>query len=428
MPAMAKVVVVGAGFCGLSAATALKDAGVDVVVLEARDRVGGRVEARQNGLGETVDTGGQFICQDMPAVMALARQHGKTLVTSNFDGDYVAQPAMTRKDAERAYNGSAALRERMNRISPDDPDIAGVTVAEWLEPQNEPADVRAAFRSMVEGLWCLGVDVLPMWYLIDNDRRITNEVGELQYSLAETMHSLADDLARELGERVRLATSVTRIEHGPEGVRVVTGRETLAADAVLVAVPPVMASRIDYASALPPALVRALGAWRSGTVIKVLIRYRRAFWRDRGQSGMAMWREPPGLFAFDLSRDAALPELAFFIGGPLAIEWSARGTEAQRAEVAARLVAALGPEAGDMLDVTIRDWSGDRWSGGAYSDLVVDIEARDAEAVLRAGAPPLFFASSELSPSFPGYIEGAIVAGRQAAAEIIASLSGRQHG
>ncbi len=88
--------------------------------------------------------------------MALARAHGKTLVESNFDGDYVAQPAMTRKDAERAYNGSAALRERMNRISPDDPEIAGMSVADWLQAQDEPVDVKAAFRSMIEGLWCLG--------------------------------------------------------------------------------------------------------------------------------------------------------------------------------------------------------------------------------------------------------------------------------
>jgi monoamine oxidase len=428
MPRMTKVVVVGAGFCGLSAATELKAAGVDVAVLEARDRVGGRVEARPSGLGEPVDTGGQFICQDMPEVMALAKKHAKTLVESNFDGDYVVQPAMTRRDTERTYDGSAALRERMNRISPDDPDIEGMSVTAWLKAQDETADVKAAFRAMIEGLWCLDIDILPIWYLIDNDRRITNEVGELQYQLTETMFSLAEDLVRDLGERVRLATPVTRIEHGPDGVRVVTERETVAADAALIAVPPVMASRIDYAPALPPKLAHALGAWRSGTVIKVLVRYERAFWRERGRSGMVMWREPSGLFAFDASRDAWHPQLAFFVGGPLAVEWGRLGEAALRAEVKARLVAALGPEAGAVLDMTIRDWSGDRWSGGAYSDLIVDIQARDAEAVLRAGAPLLFFASSELSPSFPGYIEGAIVAGREAAAKVIARLGARAAG
>jgi monoamine oxidase len=221
---------------------------------------------------------------------------------------------------------------------------------------------------------------------------------------------------------------VTRIERGSEWVRVVTERETIAADAALVAVPPAMAARIAHVPALPPALTDALGAWRSGAVIKALVRYDHAFWRDRGQSGMVMWREPPGLFAFDLSRDPAQPQLVFFIGGPLAFEWGRRGEAALRAEVEARLVAALGPEAGRMRDLTIRDWTGDRWSGGAYSDLVVDMRARYAEDALRAGAPPLFFASSELSPSFPGYIEGAIVAGRQAAAEIAASLGGRLGG
>ena len=60
----------------------------------------------------------------------------------------------------------------------------------------------------------------------------------------------------------------------------------------------------------------------------------------------------------------------------------------------------------------MRDWSYDQWSGGAYSDLIMDIEARDAEAVITAAAPPLHFACSEISPEYPGYIEGAIVAGR----------------
>jgi monoamine oxidase len=420
-----KVIVVGAGFCGLAAATELREAGIDVTVLEARDGVGGRVEAQTNGLGETIDTGGQFFCEDMPEVMALARRHGKTLVESNFHGDYVGQPNMSEGALARAYNGSAALRDRMNLISPDDPALTGLSVAAWLKRQDEPAEVKAAFRSMVEGLWCLDIDVLPVWYLIDNDRRITNDAGELQYQLAETMHSLAADLAGDIGDRVRLATPVDMVERGPDGVRVTAGGGSFVADAVLVAVPPMTASRIAYAPALPQALARALGAWRSGSAIKIFIRYERAFWRATGRSGMVMWREPHGLFAFDSSRDAAHAQLVFFVGGPLAIAWRRLGAEALRAEVTARLVAALGLDAGDMLDMTIRDWSDDRWSGGAYSDLIVDMQARDAEAVLRAGAPPLFFASSELSSSFPGYIEGALVAGREGAARMLVALAGR---
>ena len=71
----------------------------------------------------------------------------------------------------------------------------------------------------------------------------------------------------------------------------------------------------------------------------------------------------------------------------------------------------------------MRDWSDDAWSGGAYSDIIADIDATSAETMVRNGMDNIRFASSELSPSFPGYIEGALVAGRQAAAEILEILA-----
>ena len=76
-------------------------------------------------------------------------------------------------------------------------------------------------------------------------------------------------------------------------------------------------------------------------------------------------------------------------------------------------------------DMLLLDWTHDPWSGGAYSDLIVDMAATDAEEVLREGLPRLAFACSELSPSFPGYIEGAIVAGRAAATRIMAGPVGQ---
>ncbi|TGT33223.1 FAD-dependent oxidoreductase, partial [Mesorhizobium sp. M8A.F.Ca.ET.165.01.1.1] len=94
---------------------------------------------------------------------------------------------------------------------------------------------------------------------------------------------------------VRLGTPVTRIEHGLGGIRAVTEKGTVEARAVLVAASPVMASRIAFSPPLPDALVAALGAWQGGTVIKIVVRYSRAFWRDKGLSGMVMWRDVPGL-------------------------------------------------------------------------------------------------------------------------------------
>ncbi|RUZ83163.1 FAD-dependent oxidoreductase, partial [Mesorhizobium sp. M7A.F.Ca.US.003.02.2.1] len=86
------VVIVGAGFTGLSAALEMKKAGIDFILLEARDRVGGRVESRLNGLGERIDSGGQFLCEDMPELMAMVEARGKTLVETHVDGDFITQP------------------------------------------------------------------------------------------------------------------------------------------------------------------------------------------------------------------------------------------------------------------------------------------------------------------------------------------------
>ncbi|PBB68473.1 monoamine oxidase [Mesorhizobium sp. WSM4312] len=416
------VVIVGAGFTGLSAALELKQAGIDFVLLEARDRVGGRVEAVRNGLGERIDSGGQFLCEDMPEVMALAKARGKTFVETYVEGDFTTHPSMRPKDAKQTYHGAMAIRERMNGVEPDDPSIAGMSVATWLEQQPDPIDAKTAFRSMIEGLWCLPMDKVPLWHLIDNDRRITNEVPELQYSLRETMQSLAEDLAGDLGDRVRLGEPVTRVEHWSQGVRVVTGNGVIQARQVLVALPPATAAKLAFAPALPATLAKALGVWESGAVIKILVRYPKPFWREQGLSGMVMWRDLPGLFACDASRDAEHAALVVFVGGPLAFRWRALSDAALRAEVTARLVAALGPGAADSEDFSQRDWIHDRWSGGAYSDLIVDATARDAERTILAGAPPVHFAASELSPSFPGYVEGAIVAGRIAARNIVAEL------
>lgn len=414
---MHDVIIIGAGFTGLTAALELKRRGKDVVVLEARDRVGGRVESQVNGLGERVDTGGQFACDDMINVMALLREHGHALVSPAFEGRDVSVPPTSSQSLDRARQGAMELRDRYVGMDPDDPAIAGLTVAAWLASQPEDADQKAAFRSMLEGLWCQPIDAVPLWYMIDNDRRITNEQFELQHFPARTMHALAEDMATELGDRLRLSMPARRIEWSADGVTVTTPGGVVEARAAIVALPPSMAARLDYSPALPAPLAHALSVWRSGSVIKLFIRYERPFWRDKGLSGVVMFRDPAGLFACDTGTPER-PGLTGFIGGPSALEWRKRGAQGVRDGFLAHLAGALGPEAATPLDVLIRDWSHDQWSGGAYSDLILDMDARDAEAVIAAGCPPIMFACSEISPEYPGYVEGAIVAGRMVAEKV----------
>ena len=279
---------------------------------------------------------------------------------------------------------------------------------------------------MIEGLWCLGLDLLPMWYLIDNDRRLTNEVGELQYQLAETMHSLAADLAaRPRRQECGWRHPVTGIEHGREGVRVLTDGGVLAADAALVAAPPTMASRIGYAPALPPALANALGAWRSGTVIKVAGALRpRLLARQR------------------LERHGDVARAA----GAVRLQFRARMTAHGAACLLHRRAAGgrVGPArrgsaaGGGDREAGCRTWTRGRRdtetlrsatgaaTAGAAAPTATSSSTSSAQGCRGGASAPARRRSSSprrnSSPSFPGYVEGALVAGKEAAARVIAAL------
>lgn len=429
MPAMPEtaishhdVIVIGAGFSGLAAATELIQAGRDVVLLEARDRVGGRVESVRLADGARIDSGGQFLCRDMKELVALARAHGSRVVMAYADGDAVFQPPIPLSRGYEIWAGVDALRERIIHLDPADPALAGLTVSQWVARQKDlDPDVAAAFLRLIEGLWCRSPDEVAFAWLASTDARITNEYSEMESFLGGTMHALAEDLAKGLGDRLKLSCPIRRIEHGADRAIVHAGGERFEAGRVILCVPPVMASRIAYDPPPPASVAKAFAAWGTGDVIKIFIRYETPFWRARGLAGTVMWSAPHGLYACDASREG-IAGLVMFIGGRFARQWHGRPEAELQAFIRDRLVDALGGEAGNILEISIRDWTDDPWSGGAYSDNVVNPNAGDAESPLRQGFGPIRFASSELSPSYPGYIEGAITMGRLAAREALATL------
>ena len=112
--------------------------------------------------------------------------------------------------------------------------------------------------------------------------------------------------------------------------------------------------------------------------------------------------------------------LVAFIGGPATAAWRALSAAARRAAVLDRLVEAYGPEAATPVSFVERDWPPDEWGGGGYWNVLLDPEHLDAVDVLLEGAPGITFACTELAPTFPGYVEGAITAGQAAAARVAA--------
>ena len=416
------VIVVGAGFTGLSAACALADQGLGVLLLEARGHVGGKVESETLSDGTRIDTGGQFFCRDMTELTGLIEKNGRTPVMTHYDGETIYRPPVSAEQGYARWRGVDALRDRMIATDPNDPALAHLTVADWIAGLDDvPADVKKSFLRMIKGLWCRDPQEVSLLYLASNDRRITNTYSEMEMFLPDTMHAVADDLAAKLGDRLLLDMSVTRIEHSADGVEVTAGGKRFSAKKLILAVPPVMARKLDFSPALPARTAKALAAWSPGQSIKLQITYEKPFWREKGLSGAVMWHEPQGLYCCDASR-GDYAGLVVFVGGPEARHWHEKPQEELLEFVRGQLSEAFGPEGGKPTDIHVRDWVGDTWCGGAYSDVITDLDAADAEDVLREGLPSIRFASSELALSYPGYIDGAIVAGRAAAAQVLAEL------
>jgi monoamine oxidase len=414
------VVIVGAGFAGLSAATVLHDAGVGVTVLEARDRVGGRTESRLNGLGERVDTGGQFVCDEMPLLLDLIRSHGLLLVAPDRSAPMRLWPAPPHGTEGAALEGADALYR--GRLMKADPATLSGSAADWVRAATDDTAVQAATLSIIAVANCADPEQIPAAMVADPISRGPQEVDELQYFTPHTLHGLAEALAAPLADRIRLSSPVTAIAWGSDGVTVTHANGTLRARRAVLSISPVQARSITFAPALPANIARAMADFGPMQVIKLLIRYDRPFWRDGGWSGSAGFTDPTGMFVVDASAKGR-PMLAGFIGGASCDRLRAMPAQERRALILSRIAAVFGNAALTPRDYLERDWGTDAHSPGGYGVMVTGDDPLAALSTLRNWDGPVCFAVSDLSDRFPAYVEGAIHMGRTVAARVRDSLA-----
>ncbi|MDO8364265.1 MAG: FAD-dependent oxidoreductase [Actinomycetota bacterium] len=406
-------VIVGAGFAGLAVAAELHRAQVSFVLLDARDRIGGKAEARLDGRGRMVDTGAQFANDDMTEVLALAAAAGAerveavpagqpTIVPLGIEGNPWADAT-----ALLATLGPEHLHDRR-------------TVTQWLGGIDAPPVLRDAVRSAVNGGTCLDSHRIPVSYLAQLNERTPREHDEMQLWFAQTMHSLAQHLAAPFPERIRLGCPARAVHLHDESVDVVSVDQVWHARHVVVATPPSAYASIRFTPDLPEDIAAAAQAFQPGTVFKYLIGYEQAFWLGDDHHGAGRFLTPPGLYIGDVS-GAGHATLVAFVGGTTATEW-ARHSEADRhAAILHHASVAFGDRALQPLSLLERLWAPDEWGGGGYSN-VLAAHAPGACDTLAIGLPLLSFASTELAPLFPGYVEGALRAGRAAAAHLLRNL------
>jgi len=444
----ADVIVVGAGFAGLAAARMLAAAGVEVVVAEARERVGGRVVNAELG-GEVVEMGGQWIGPTQERIAALTQEVGvETFPTHSAGANLLRLDGRLRRysgtiprlgpgvliDAARGLRKINRLASRVDPGAPwrarDAARLDATSFAAWIERSMLTSTAKRLLRVAGRTIWGAEPEDLSLLHVAFYVRSaggfemLTDvEGGAQQERLRGGSHAVAARVAEELGERVVLGAPARRVEQLAGGVRIEAGGELLGARRAILAVPPALVARIDFEPALPAARTQLAARMAPGWLVKTTALYSEPFWRADGLSGEALNEPGPVTMTFDNSPPSgAFGALVGFVGGRDARAFARLGASERRAAVLRCLESLFGPRARAAERYLELDWAAEPWSGGGPVANFATGGWSACGAALREPIGAVHWAGTETATRWAGYIDGAVSSGERAAAEALAAL------
>jgi monoamine oxidase len=442
----ADVIVVGAGLAGLVAARQLVAAGRDVLVVEARDRVGGRTANASIGAGKVTEMGGQWVGPTQDRVLALAGELGVETFPTYHEGRNLLELG----GRVRRYKGTiprlaphvlfdiARVRRKVDRAlrrvpadapwtAPKAEELDSQTLASWLRKAARTKKARALLEIAAGTLTGAETAQLSTLWLIciassagSFDVLIDVEGGGQQDRFVGGSQRLSQRIAEELGEALVLEAPVRRIAQDGGGLDVEADGFQARAHRVIVAVPPPLASRISFVPSLGGRRDQLTQRMANGALTKCAAVYPEPFWREQGLSGQAVSDGGPVTTTFDNSPPDGTPGVLLgFIAGAEAIR-HARRSEADRRRVVLecfeRLFGEQAAKPGIYLETA---WAEEEWSrGGPICSFAPGALVPYGKA-LRQPAGRVHWAGAETATIWCGYMDGAVRSGERAAEEVL---------
>jgi len=439
-PLDADVAVVGAGLAGLSAAHKIQSAGRDVVVLEARERVGGRVCSQESVGGAVAELGGQFVGPTQDRVVALAAELGiETFPTFDEGENHILVRGredvalLKLADVVQQLDGMAAeLPLEEPWTAPRALEWDGQTLASWLATNVEDEEATALLRQVIAAVFTAEADELSLLHVLVYIRSAGSlalltqtDGGAQERRFVGGAHALAARVASWLGpDRVLLGAPARRIRQLDGGVLVEADSVTIRAERAVVAVPIALADRIEFSPALPVHRAQLHQRVAPGTTIKIHAVYERPFWRDAGLSGRLFTDEGPITVTFDNSPHSGSPGmLVAFAEADHARSFRRLPAAERRRVTLAALTRFYGPQAAEPLDYIETDWSGEEWTRGCFGANFGPGGWTRYGHALREPHGRVHWAGAETSPVWMNYMDGAVRSGERAAAEALAGLA-----
>ena len=456
----ADVIVVGAGLAGLTAARQVVRAGRSAVVLEARNRVGGRVLNHALVGGDYAELGGMFTGPTQTHIQALAKEMGVGLFPTYNTGNNVFYangrrleypsdtPFGTAPPDPVVAGDIAASVSQLDEMSKNVPvarpwtsssaeEWDRQTLDTWLREHTSGSDefmaVASAATNAIFGCEPRELSLLyTLFYIAASGNERNEGTFERNFNTADGAQesrfiggaqTIPLRMAARLGQRIVLNAPVRRIDQSSSGVTVVSDRVTARGKRVIVAIPPTLAGRIDYRPRLPALRDQLTQHMPQGTLMKFEAIYDRPFWRDAGLTGQTVSENGPVKVTFDTSpRDGRPGILMGFIGGHDARVWQHRPASERRAAALQNLVNYFGAGARNPRQIVEFNWSTEVWNRGCPVAVLGPGTLIDFGTALRTPFGRVHWAGTETSTYWNGYMDGAVRSGKRAAREVLAGL------